>query len=376
MTLKKNTEKCSCIEGTAIVLPFAVPPPLATYNYMAFLTGALLGSSSSRIHFIFNNYIQLSSASIYSDSHFLSFVPALGVDNTAGLGGRVSTHQVVCHSECESTIANGLQMGHYARVVLDEYYIPDTPAFRKTHFIHDNMIIGYCPYCRTCWSVGYRNKDGELPSFGVSRCALSDIAIAICSRPNGAEPKYLQDVICLFSPGDLGTTGLDIPHIKQQLIYFLYGDHDSEYFLKRGYDIKSATIGPNVSNNVQFGIKIYNATWQKILRCIESGDPLDMRIFRLLWEHKIWMTKRVKALAEAVGNDKLSGLLSKFELGERMANVLRLSAVQYELDSHHRKAGFLRRYLIKTGPLWEIARAVKRLEEHDKNSVAALVDAI
>src|SRR5688572_9907442 len=165
--------RCACAGTAAVRLPFSEQPPFVTYNYLAFLSGALAATSPNHINFILNNYIQLSSPSLYSRSHLLSFVPAIGIDNTAGIKmGEVNVRYPASVVECETIIAEGLGKGCYARIVADEFFIPDRSAFGRSHFIHDNMVVGYCPVCRMCWLVGYGTQEEELPSFGVSVCSI------------------------------------------------------------------------------------------------------------------------------------------------------------------------------------------------------------
>lgn len=346
-----------------------------TYNYSAFLTGALLGAHSDNMSFVLNNYIQLSSVSLYSNSHLLSFIPLMGVDHVSGIDAGVTVvHKPGSATDAENIIVNGLNSGSYARIVIDEFFVPDRPSFKKTHHIHDNMVIGYCASCKVCWIAGYLpEKTGNHSSFGVSLCPLSIIGSAIFSCPKSSDPKSLRNLISLFSPKR--APELNPQFIKQQLMDFLSARHNPNLFLKNGYNAISIEKQKEVTQKVVFGIEIYTHIYDYLLMCFKKRNYLDPRVFRLLWEHKVCMTKRVHALGSTSKNSKIKVLYPRFREIEKECNMIRMMAIEYNMQ-HAKLRNILKRFIFRDKVLLDIAKAVRRLGDNEKKWMTALVEAM
>ena len=330
--------ECGCARDGKVMLPFLGEPPVATYNYPAFLLGSVLASDPANQNFLFNGYIQLSSTSIYSSSHPLAFVPALGVDETPGIGvGRIEIVKPASAAEVEGIVIAALKNGQYARVVLDEFYLPEKLAHNRVHFIHDNLIYGYCATCRTCFLAGYRGTKAHGASvqrvarFGLSACPLSSLGPAIFSRPDGPEPKFLQDQIVLFQPVK-GAQALDVLFIKIQLASYLSSSHDPKPYADKGYPGRAIAPWPNVKSVSTYGLGVYQSLIDFTLADRAGGAPLDLKPYRLLWEHKACMARRVLALADHLDSAPLRALHPAFVGLEARANQIRLESIFYRAN--------------------------------------------
>jgi len=364
--LEHDGAECGCASGGKVLLPFLRQPPIVTYNYSAFLLGALLGSDPASVGFLHNNYIQLSSTSIYNPGHIVSFVPAIGIDETPGLGmGTIRILEPKNASDAEGMVVDALNDGFYARVVLDEFYLPDKLAHQKRHFIHDNLITGYCRSCRTCFIAGYRGEKTAGPSprlterFGISACPLSSLGPAIFSRPDELGARFLQEKIVLFQPRK-GAVPTDVPFIKAQLAAYLSSTHDPKLYADRGYPGRTIDPWPVIKDKLSFGIDVYDSLIRFTLEGPEAGSMGHLRAYRLLWEHKACMARRAAAVASLVSPDLARETGPGFAAVEQAANAIRLRSLFHRLT-----AGKQTRI--------EIAAALRKLREEEQSLLARFI---
>jgi hypothetical protein len=364
--LEHDGAECGCAPGGKVLLPFLRQPPIVTYNYSAFLLGALLGSDPAAVGFLHNNYIQLSSTALYNPTHLVSFVPAFGIDEMPALGmGTINILEPKNASDVESMVVEALNGGFYARVVLDEFYLPDKLAYQKRHFIHDNLITGYCRSCRTCFVAGYRGEKTGGPSprmterFGVVACPLASVGPAIFSRPDDLGARFLQEKIVLFQPRQ-GAVPTDIPFIKAQLAAYLSSAHDPKLYSERGYPGRSIDPWPVIKDKLSFGIGVYESLIRFTLEGPETGSMSHLRAYRLLWEHKACMTRRAAAVARIVSPDLARETSPGFAAIEQAANAIRLQSL-----FHRMTAGK------QTGI--EIAASLRKLMEEEQSLLARFI---
>ena len=367
--MNSEAAECGCAPGDKVILPFLAEPPVATYNYPAFLLGAVLASHPANQNFLHNSYIQLSSTSIYSRSHPLAFVPAMGVDETPSIeAGRIEVVRPANPDEVEKIVIAALRSGRYARVVLDEFYLPEKLAYQRIHFIHDNLIYGYCGTCRTAFIAGYRGTKAHgtaaqrVSRFGLSACPLASLGTAIFSRPDGPEPKFLQDQIALFDPAG-SAQPLDIAFIKVQLEAYLASRHDPAPYAAKGYPDRAITPWPGITSVSTYGLGIYQSLVDFTLADRAGGPPLDLKPYRLLWEHKAAMSRRVLALADHLGSAPLRALHPGFAGLENRANQIRMESGFYRANP-------------RPEALPRIAALLSSLREAEENLLTQLVSAL
>jgi len=358
--------ECGCPPAGRVMLPFLAEPPVATYNYPAFL---VLASHPANQNFLHNSYIQLSSTSIYSASHPLAFVPALGVDETPSIGaGRIEIRTPATAADVEDIVIGALRNGQYARVVLDEFYLPEKLAYQRVHFIHDNLIHGYCATCRTCFLAGYRGTKAHgaavqrVARFGLSSCPLDALGPAIFSRPDGPAPKFLQDRIALFQPAP-EPPALDVPFIKVQLAAYLSSSHDPRPYAARGYPDRAILPWPTIKSVSAYGLGVYASLIGFTLADRSGAPPLDLKPYRLLWEHKAAMRGRVRAVAEHLASAPLRALDPALAGLEASANQIRLESIFYRASP-------------RPESLKKIAGLLEQLREADESLLARFLGEI
>lgn len=370
---------CPCGFQRPTVLPFNDNPPLTAYNYNAFVSG-ILHSSSGRYENIFaNDYIQMSSPAVYSRKHLLAFLPALGLENLAGTGaGLAKVRAAGKAAEIAETISRGVLSGHYCRIVLDEHFVPDRQVYRRRHHTHDNLIFGYCSYCQNCWIAGYRvSEERPTPYFGVSICPLPSVCDGILSRHNGETPAYLQDVIVLFRP--LPPPLIRPEHIKRQFTQFLESRLDTTGFLDAGYDPLAVRSPTGSEAPIVYGLAIYDQINDHIIDNIGSKSGLDLRAFRLLWEHKYLMVQRCILLRKLIRPQGMVELEQALKMSEKRANKIRYRAMGLQLPSERRKFGVfgtLSRYMERKKAIRQLTQEIGRLKEDDERHIASLAEAL
>ena len=158
---------------------------------------------------------------------------------------------------------------------LDDYYLPGKTWYREEHFPHDGLISGYDDIEKTYtlfaydYSWIYRTFKVHFSDFDKSKRSMVSEGTDgyICAvRPFPFQPEFDPDVA------------------KSNIQKYLACSIDEH--------------GPNNSNHV-FGIIVHDYL-KKYLDRLSDGSisikSMDWRIFRLIWEHKKVMLRRLDAI--------------------------------------------------------------------------------
>ena len=197
--------------------------------------------------------------------------------------------------------------GYYVQPTIDEYFLPDSPAYKKSHFIHETLIYGYNNQAFT--GIGF-NKNGNYATYHIRSSELAQ-AIGHADLTDHYDPYGVR----LFKYAPHAKYDFDINLVREQLADFLYSRNTSQRF----------RMLANPSDDA-YGLAIYTC----LKRYIESFlfSSFDILPTHILWEHKKCMVDRLKYM-EAQGY-----LKSKYGF-----------SVQY--DEIARKTGILRMLLLK-----------------------------
>jgi len=260
-------------------------------------------------------------------------VPALGIDDAHALNlGQNLVFAPQSAVELEKIIVDGLKSGFYARAELDEFYLPEKAAYNRRTFMHDNFIYGYCDSCHSCSIAGYVAKAANSPlakrvnSFGFSSCPISSLAAGFFSHPEMSHKKLFPGQIVLFRPAP-GVAGLDPSFIRAQLAAYLSSTHDSRIYSAKGYPDRSATPWPAVKQPPRYGTGVYDSLILHTLSDSDRPAPLDLKPYRVLWEHKAGMTARMSAVVGLRSASLLREVKPALKAIEDLANAIRFQSI-------------------------------------------------
>lgn len=182
---------------------------------------------------------------------------------------------------------------------LDEYFLSYSPSYHTNHFSHDLYVYGYTD--TTFQVMAYRNMKLEL--FEVLK---EEIVDALFEQEKDEDKEFASMRIMNNISVDI-----DYDRIKAELKKYYRGNCDYSDDLSHGVAVYS-----NIINSLKKLVKQ------------EGNPPLDIRVFRMLWEHKLLMTKRIKMLSEKY---EISESIPLFDEVEKLTSNLFLRSLKYTL---------------------------------------------
>lgn len=162
---------------------------------------------------------------------------------------------------------------------IDEYYLSHSIEYKKRHFIHDIYIYGYelDEFCVMAY------KDGKLQLFNINQ---SEIVEGFFACNNHVEEEEVH--FCTCRPNERINIKVDYERLKSYIAEYTRGKKRDEYL---------------------YGTYIYLAIKDCLRTMIETKGrgKLDIRVLRMLWEHKILMIEHLEKLGDVVNvEDALS----------------------------------------------------------------------
>ncbi|MFR2755409.1 MAG: hypothetical protein ACLTC0_07440 [Eisenbergiella massiliensis] len=217
-----------------------------------------------------------------------------------------------------SFIQKMIDTGNFIEVIIDEFYLSESILYKREHFMHEFLIVGYDKERETIIGRQYFNetyKEVEVP--------YTDII------PYENGPYYGDNVVIKLYKKKIDTFTLT-PE--------LFWNQIQDYY----YSINPYNKIGNFYGNIfliwdkEFGINSFNI----MLSEIEKQDYIDTRFFRLVYEHYAGMSIKLNFIykQKLLGfkiEDKLLQFYSNLEI--KAQNALLLSAKHNLLTDLERK---------------------------------------
>lgn len=247
-------------------------PPLKSYQYMAYALGAILPFKESGEFALLNNYIQLESSGPVNKSPAIRFAPFIGPTTflERGLGPQYSLSPRNKDDFIEA-LNNTLLNGFLARLLVDEYYIPERSATGLRHNFHDVLVIDVSLNMESCTIIGYCDDR----RYRASLCGTDILYRAFYPQ------KYLGPetfVAYAFAP----TKPLSLN--KQLIIESL-----------KAYVESTPTNKTHVRGDPYepvYGLSIFKIVTEYLRQLEPSKTFLDRRLFSILADHARMMKSR------------------------------------------------------------------------------------
>ena len=340
-----NTEVTRNMENKfkeVVNLPTCMPM-FTTYNYKG-AAGIAATPNKSFENWLYNNSVTLSCNRKFLEGYT---TPEVDVPH-ADVVETDKFEQLLCNvrfirENIHDKIKEMIRESYYIYFTdFDDYYIKGKSNYRKRHMLHDGLICGYDDKEET-YKIAAYNEEWVFNIFDTPQKGIED---AMCSQVDGKEIYGQLNALKV----DDKEIKLDIRRIKDWLTPYLASN------------LRNTPVCPG-DNAV--GIVVHDFIGMYLDKILDGTIPyerIDRRVFRMLWEHKECMMKRIRKVEDKYGlNHDLS---DKYKVIVSESNKMRVMYTKY--------------YIKRNDQLLEIIkdklRFIKRKEKTLLNNFMEIID--
>lgn len=253
-------------------MPITIEVYTRPFNSTAFPLSILQSYESQFKNYILNNYIQ-----IKYDGGFINYYEDKPYyfwscfDNKTKEKDAFTTYNAL-----SSFVGKNIDEGYYVITYINEFFIPGREFYKKTDFLHDNLIYGYDS--DSFYLLGYM-PSGEYKPLKVLKKAYFESFLY--SKKNELKTDVSNYLFCIRPKLDKQFL-ISLGEIKELLLDYLYCRNTSSRRCLKMKNRESAIYGVQC-------FKDYFAY-------IENNTEWDLRILRLFFEHKLLMRLRIETL--------------------------------------------------------------------------------
>lgn len=299
-------------------------PPLTGYLEEAYPLSIALTRESNR-EWLYCNYIQLvyqnplffcnQPVKFYKVSYFNGQVwnaecPLLCYDKiTRGM-------LVLLNISIVDYICKALMGGSCVKLFLDEYYMPDSVAYHKNHYIHENLFWGIDTEKEEVYGMAYVTDElgYNYKEFSVSFKELHQ-AYSI-SNDLGIQ----QERIVLMSCNEERFYEFDYEVVKKGIY---------DYLTSTKTDLKYSDI-INPDSKMSFGLDIYEKLIDYFANNIEETSIIPLHI---IYEHKKLMLERIYYMVDNHYVEDNQDIIEDYNKLIKKAYSLKILYLKYQLTS-------------------------------------------
>ena len=337
------------------ILPINPKPPIVGYNYHAFPL-AILSAGSAYLNWFYCQYIQLFCSAFFPDSGPTRREPEKGKFD---FYRHVVYQQHLCpyldiqwvnqdlvnaaYDDIVRFVVQSVGQDYYVQLIVDEFYIPAARSYRRTHFSHDILVVGFDLHRQLLRVLGYDRSH----KFGQFDVRFSDLRRAYGAR------KDRPAKIWLARHEPAADFGFDVELVKEQL-------HEFAHSLKPCLRHREIEQNPGkLAGGDVYGLATYGVLQEKCLKVAGSGKGkrFDIRPFHILMEHKRCMVWRLRFMVEKGYLAAGEGFVQAYQRPETTASVLRMMMIKYRLQP---RAELLARAAARLRALEDAERSIIR----------------
>ncbi|MFD2673333.1 hypothetical protein [Marinicrinis sediminis] len=211
-------------------------------------------------------------------------------------------------------------------VYLDEYQIPHRVHYRKSRFIHENLIVGYDDNEGAFELLGF----DEYMIFRRTKISYEQMLTAYAGVDDGMDqPDELHQILNsdsarVFQRIQLFQRHSDVRYpFDTQLVWESMQDY------VQGYNTSNRLSMLRKPWNRAYGIHCYPYILDYVHRLIHDEVPFDIRYLHNLWEHKQLMTKRIHYMQQHQFLGRDTAIQKEFEKLEHQTLLLRNLMLKY-----------------------------------------------
>lgn len=230
-----------------------------------------------------------------------------------------------CNDDIISRIELYINNKMYVMVEVDAFYIPASSLYSNQHGWASILIYGYNNETTTLYAAGFFSNS----KYEFIEIPYNILCIAYSRVTTVADKKLFKsnDSICLFTLRSEFNYRFDIDCLLEAIEDYLYATAPKGYLFKACLDIRSVS-------EFSFGMDVYELLLLYTSRLSENANvELDLRLFHVLYQHKLLWIKRIQYM-NSQGYLKKESLCKLDDMSTQMgtqSNVIRELAIKQNL---------------------------------------------
>lgn len=314
------------MKNLKIILPIEEKPAIVSKNIHAIRLSIIQKCDEFGINYVYNNYIQLFFKIERKGHATFDYVFPKYKDLSTFRTCSVDKPTFTINSiNIKDFIIRGLLCKKYIITSVDEYYIPNRPAYNKFNFGHDVLLYGYDSQNNIFHIIGYTDSGYYQPS--TINC--DEFVIAYLNSYGNKSIELVETVSYYHHR-------IEIELITASLEDYITSGNKSRLFDKSKW----------LDDNETYGINTIEKIKSYLDDVADNKINSDKRIMYTLMEHKKIMLERYKYLVKnhfIIDNEEIENELIKIYKQSQIAlnlflkyiisyNVFLLSKIQKILD--------------------------------------------
>ncbi|WP_139209369.1 hypothetical protein [Paenibacillus sp. OK003] len=304
-------------------------PQLSTYNVYAALF-SIIAKNDDYLPWLYSNFISIGintcDDTIYFTDHFSFFEYGRGYTSCPWLEVEKPAHKLIYSfykSNIKDALLSYLNQDKYVWLYLDQYYIPQSENHLKKHRDHSVLVYGYDDEQKLFHLAD--NLDGG---------KFAKVTITYEQLVNAWENdicEHFRRFFIVLNRKD-ASYDFDICKVKKQIENYLSSRCIDEGFFWNQIAVDGPHAYVQHKDYWIFGQDVYRYVQQQInkIKTSKIDTDLDIRVFHLLWEHKICMLERMKFI---VNNEDLC---NEYEVVSHVSLVIRNLVIKYNISKNNR----------------------------------------
>jgi len=296
-----------------------VNPPIETYQGCSFILSVLLAYENTE-NVYYNNYINLECNNTDSFCNIdLNFTDVLWENYLlSGVAEMNLYHLKNIHRDYfVSFIKERIDQGNYLIFYsIDEYHLSYTTHYNHEHHLHDTYLYGYEDesFCVMAY------KGGKLSKFNVPIWEI--LTGMYCQMSSNTDVSF-----CTFRPSHAANEVVNLSQMQKLFCDYYYSNY----------------LGKKITTKI-YGISTYDV----LMKCIDKTISdriktlnIDLRPFRLFWEHKKVLKDHIEKIKEYIQlNYNISIMIIEIE---KMADIIFKLIIKYSITKN---SSLLKRVII------------------------------
>lgn len=305
-------------------------PPIIVYQYRAFPL-SITSNYSETLTWFYSNFIHLK-----FNLNFIENKGDFDIDFIAGniYGGipwldYLESDLALKHNTEEQRnlymeIISKINEGYYYYSFVDEYYIPNRPAYKKFHNTHDLLIYGYDLSNNQFNIIGFNKKMQYVESHVSFEDFMKGLSFSEAKYSSYLRVKRNVDY------------SFDKANVIEKLEDYLFSNNCAGKLLKYDFDDRTEhmkNLNHNLlSENWGFGVDLYTQLNLFFDALIDKEIKFDIRPLHCLWEHKKCMLGRLHFFFQ---NHMIhdSEIINSYQKIVAQADIIRSLTLKYMLTN-------------------------------------------